>query len=99
MNQSNQLNYMAGHLELLRACASERPPEVMLDRVCKIISRFVNFGIVTFTEYAPIPGTSKAVMALGRYAVDGGRRFDWPARWLRIPSAANNAPASSVLLI
>ncbi|SEF13975.1 GAF domain-containing protein [Burkholderia sp. WP9] len=89
VTQADDLKFAIGALELRRACDPGQSPETMLDRILEILRAPVPFDIATFSEYAIEPTvtqTSKPVLVLGRYAVDDGKRFNWPARWLKVPS-------------
>jgi putative methionine-R-sulfoxide reductase with GAF domain len=89
LKEADRLKFAIGSLELHRACDPAESPEAMLDRVIHILRGFVPFDIATFAEYATDRSAKSAadhVLVLGRYAVDDGKRFNWPARWLKVPS-------------
>ncbi|PWC35113.1 hypothetical protein TSO221_30495 [Azospirillum sp. TSO22-1] len=61
----------------------------MLDRMLSVLRGFLAFDIATFAEYAmesPTPSAATPLLIRGRYAVDDGKPFPWPARWLHAPS-------------
>jgi PAS domain-containing protein len=99
MTHDNELKFAIGGLDLLRACSPGRSPEAMLDGVCQVLHRFFKFDIVTFAEYASDPAASDTILVLGRYAVDEGKRFDWPARWLRMPKGAIQVHVDKVVVV
>src|SRR5471032_1818482 len=60
----------------------------MLDRMVAILRDFIVFDIATFVEYAEDrSGPDSCSLVRGRYAVENGQRFEWPARWVKVPSA------------
>jgi putative methionine-R-sulfoxide reductase with GAF domain len=71
----------------------------MLDGACRVLRSFVVFDLVTFAEYAVDPAASDSILVLGQYAVDDGKRFDWPARWLRVPKVAIQSHAGKRVVV
>ncbi|MCK1481027.1 PAS domain-containing protein [Bradyrhizobium sp. 197] len=71
----------------------------MLDGACCVLRKFIAFDLVTFAEYAVDRAASDSILALGRYAVDDGKRFDWPARWLRVPKVAIQSHAGKDVVL
>jgi len=91
-----------GALDLRRACDPPQPPEAMLDGMLAVLRDFVAFDIATFAEYASeptLPEAADQILVRGHYAVDDGRRFDWPARWIRVPAALQSLLAGEVLAV
>ena len=98
-NKPDQLEFAIGGRDLLRACDPRGSAEVMLDSMCRVLLRFVSFNIVTFAEYAVDPAAPDDILVLGRYATDDGKRFDWPARWLKVPKGAIQRRAGEAMVI
>lgn len=72
--------------EMLDACAPGVSPEDMLRSVVAILERQIPFDLVSYAEYYHSAEAAEGTtLVRGRFAMDGGTEFRWPARWVEIP--------------
>jgi PAS domain-containing protein len=74
-------------VEMLEACAPGTRPEEMLRSVVAILQRQLPFDLVSYSEYYHgSEATEGTTLVRGRFAMDGGAEFQWPARWVEMPA-------------
>ena len=72
---------------MLAACTPDQEPEEMLRKVRAILLNYVPFDAFSYSEYYHEAGPQKNVtLVRGRFAMDGNDPFQWPARWIEVPS-------------
>ncbi|UVC12307.1 hypothetical protein IHQ71_29205 (plasmid) [Rhizobium sp. TH2] len=73
-------------VEMLDACGPGVEPESMLRSVIAILQRQIPFDLVSFAEYYHgDEATTGTTLVRGRFAMDSGVEFQWPARWVDVP--------------
>lgn len=72
---------------MLEVCEAGVAPEEMLRLVSTILQRQIPYDLVSYSEY--YHGSEAAdgtTLVRGRFAMDDGVEFRWPARWIEIPA-------------
>jgi GAF domain-containing protein len=72
---------------MLEVCEAGVAPEEMLRLVSAILQCQIPYDLISYSEYyhGSEPADSTTLIR-GRFAMDGGFEFRWPARWIEVPA-------------
>jgi GAF domain-containing protein len=86
MRLSSSAESPKASVDMLDVCAPGVAPEKMLRSVVAILQRQIPFDLVSYAEYYHgAEAAEGTTLVRGRFAMDDGVEFRWPARWVAIP--------------